>query len=70
MKAKELREMTGNELRERLAELKKDLINLRLQFATGVVENVRAARNTRREIARILTILRERELAAQKGKVS
>jgi large subunit ribosomal protein L29 len=70
MKAKELREMTGNELRERLTELKKDLINLRLQFATGVVENVRAARNTRREIARILTILRERELAAQKGKVS
>ncbi|NLF56919.1 MAG: 50S ribosomal protein L29 [Candidatus Hydrogenedens sp.] len=67
MKARELRDMTEEVLRERLAERKADIMNFRLQLATSVVENVRRARESRREIARILTILKERETAAAKG---
>ncbi len=59
--------MTEEVLRERLAERKSDIMNFRLQLATSVVENVRRARESRREIARILTILKERETAAAKG---
>ncbi|MBW7865706.1 MAG: 50S ribosomal protein L29 [Candidatus Hydrogenedentes bacterium] len=59
--------MTEEVLRERLAERKADIMNFRLQLATSVVENVRRARESRREIARILTILKERETAAAKG---
>lgn len=59
--------MTEEVLRERLAERKSDIMNFRLQLATSVVENVRRARESRREIARILTILKERENAAAKG---
>lgn len=69
MKAKDLREMTDEMLRTRLAERKADIMTFRLQMTTGVVDNVRLAREARKEIARILTILRERELASAKGKV-
>jgi large subunit ribosomal protein L29 len=58
--------MTEDELRGQLVKRSDDLISFRLQMATGVVDNVRASRNARRDIARIQTILRERELAAQK----
>ena len=73
MKASELRELTGEELRGRLAERQKDLMSFRLQLATGVVENTRAARNARRDIARIKMVLHERTLqqsgaAGTKGK--
>ena len=64
MRARELREKTGEELLEREEELKKQLITFRIQRATEVVENVRAPREARREIARIETILREREITA------
>ncbi len=67
MKAKELRELTDDVLRERLAERKTDIMTFRLQLATSVVENVRRSRESRRDIARILTILRQRETAATKG---
>ncbi|HOQ88819.1 MAG TPA: 50S ribosomal protein L29 [Candidatus Hydrogenedentes bacterium] len=67
MKAKDLRELTDEMLRARLAERKADIMTFRLQMTTGVVDNVRLAREARREIARILTILRERELAGAKG---
>ena len=67
MKANELREMTGEELQQRKSECQKDMISFRLQLATGVVENVRLAREARREIARIKTVLNEREAAAAKG---
>jgi len=67
VKARELKEMTEEALRERLSDRKADIMTFRLQLATSVVENVRRAREARREIARILTILRERELAAAKG---
>ncbi len=66
MKASDFRDMTEDELRGQLVKRSDDLISFRLQMATGVVDNVRASRNARRDIARIQTILRERELAAQK----
>lgn len=67
MRADELREMTGDELLARQKECEENLVNFRLQVATGVVENNRLARESRREIARIKTILRQRELAQAKG---
>ncbi len=67
MKARDLREMTAEELDQRLRERSQALITFRLQQATAVVDNVRGARNARRDVARIKTILRERELAASKG---
>jgi large subunit ribosomal protein L29 len=57
--------MTKDELQSQLVKRSDDLISFRMQMATGVVDNVRASRNARRDIARIKTILRERELAAQ-----
>ena len=67
MKARELREMTTDELEQRLRERSQALLNFRMQLATSAVDNVRAARNARRDIARITTILRQRELAASGG---
>jgi len=60
VKANELRELTEEELRQRLRERNDDVMTYRLQAATGVVDNVRAVRNARRDIARIKTILKER----------
>lgn len=68
MKASDLRDMSEDELRSQLVKRSEDLISFRLQMATGVVDNVRASRNARRDIARIKTVLRERELAAQNKK--
>jgi large subunit ribosomal protein L29 len=59
--------MTSDELDQRLRERTQSLVTFRMQHATGVVDNVRGARNARRDIARIKTILRQRELAAAKG---
>lgn len=59
--------MTSDELDQRLHERMDSLMSFRLQQATGAVDNVRAARNARRDIARIKTILRQRELAASGG---
>ncbi len=66
MKAREIREQTSEELQQRLKERYDALMTFRIQMATGVVDNTRGARNARRDIARIKTILRERELAASK----
>ncbi len=66
MKAEALRELTDEELREKEGELKRKLLNLRFQVATNRQDNTAALPETRREIARIKTILHERELAAQK----
>jgi large subunit ribosomal protein L29 len=67
VKATDLRELTDDELRQRMRERTDDLFSYRMQLATGTVENVRATRNARRDIARIKTLLRERELAAASG---
>jgi large subunit ribosomal protein L29 len=58
----ELRELHDDELQTRLREAKEELFNLRFQTATGQLDNNRQLRNIRHDIARIYTILREREL--------
>jgi LSU ribosomal protein L29P len=63
VKASELRALDDAQLREKLAEYKVELFNLRFQKATGKLTNTARPRQVKREIARILTILRERELA-------
>ncbi|GAB3294715.1 50S ribosomal protein L29 [Parasphingorhabdus pacifica] len=60
--ASELRELNNEELVARLKESKEELFNLRFQMATGQLENNRRLRVVRRDIARIYTIMREREL--------
>ena len=58
----ELREMHDDELETHLREAKEELFNLRFQMATGQLDNNRRLRDVRHDIARIYTILREREL--------
>ena len=58
----ELRELHDEELETRLRESKEELFNLRFQMATGQLDNNRRLRTVRHDIARIYTILREREL--------
>ena len=58
----ELRELHDDELGTRLTEAKAELFNLRFQSATGQLDNNRRLRTVRHDIARIYTILREREL--------
>ncbi|UQX11602.1 50S ribosomal protein L29 [Candidatus Mycobacterium methanotrophicum] len=63
----ELRELTDDELVERLRESKEELFNLRFQMATGQLNNNRRLRVVRQQIARIYTVLRERELGLASG---
>jgi large subunit ribosomal protein L29 len=58
----ELRELHDDELETRLREAKEELFNLRFQMATGQLDNNRRLRTVRHDIARIYTILREREV--------
>ena len=67
MKAKDLRDKTSDELLEELSNTEESLHRFRFQNATGSVEDVRAIRNAKRDIARIKTILRERELAQDRS---
>jgi large subunit ribosomal protein L29 len=62
VKAAELRELSEEELVTRLRDAKAELFNLRVQAATGQLDNNRRLQVVRREIARIYTIMREREL--------
>ncbi|MBE0618432.1 MAG: 50S ribosomal protein L29 [Proteobacteria bacterium] len=63
MSAKELRELSSEELRAREAELRQELFNLRFQHATRQLENTARIPQAKREMARVLTMLRERQLA-------
>jgi large subunit ribosomal protein L29 len=63
MKAEEIREWDNTEIQARLAELREEQFKLRFAGATMELENPRMLRNIRRDIARMKTILRERELA-------
>ena len=65
MKAKEVKEMTNAELTEKLAALKSELFNLRFRHATGQLENPVSLRNCKKDIAKVKTIIRERELKAK-----
>jgi len=62
--AAELRELNDTELEHRLGEAKEELFNLRFQNATGQLDNIARIPQVRREVARIETLLREREIAA------
>jgi large subunit ribosomal protein L29 len=62
MKASELRELSETELGEKEQELAEELFNLRFQLATAQIENVGRISEVRRDIARVKTILRERQL--------
>ena len=61
MRPRELRELTDEELEEKLHERRQELFNLRFQSATGALENSARLRLAKREIARILTVRNERE---------
>ena len=62
--AAELRELNDTELEHRQGEAKEELFNLRFQNATGQLDNVARLPQVRRDVARIETLLREREIAA------
>jgi large subunit ribosomal protein L29 len=63
-RAKDLRELTDEELERKLSETRHELFNLRFQSATGALENAARLRAVKREIARILTIRHQRAATA------
>ncbi len=65
--ATELRELGQDELVLRLREAKEELFNLRFQMATGQMDNNRRLRTVKHDIARIYTVMRERELGLSVG---
>ncbi len=64
MEAADLRQKTADELKDQLAQLKKEALNLRFQRATGQLESTARVRVVRRDIARIRTVMGERARAA------
>lgn len=64
-KAAELAELDDDELQNRLAGARRELLNLRFQVATGQLDNTERLRQVKKDIARSLTILRERDLSEQ-----
>ena len=65
MKGKELHSMTDEELRVKLGELKTELFNLRFRHASGQLENPMTIVSCKKDIARVNTVIRERELKAK-----
>jgi large subunit ribosomal protein L29 len=63
----ELRELSNEDLEHRLADRRQELFNLRFQSVTGSLENIARLKLTKREIARILTVVHEREAEAAKA---
>ena len=61
MKARDLRDLSNDELAQRLAETRQELFNLRFQSATGALENTSQLKLTKRTIAQILTVKHERD---------
>ncbi|MDY4186351.1 MAG: 50S ribosomal protein L29 [Candidatus Borkfalkiaceae bacterium] len=64
MKSKEIHDMTNEELANKLVSLKEELFNLRFRHATGQLENPNVLATVRKDIARVKTVIRERELKA------
>jgi len=62
MKASEIRDKTGPELEQELAELKSELFKLRFQLATNQLDNPMKLKEVKKSIARVKTVMREREL--------
>ena len=67
MELNKMREMSEAELNAELLKMKKDLFNLRFQHVTGQLENPIKMREAKRDIARVKTIIREKELAKAQG---
>ncbi|MDF1513685.1 MAG: 50S ribosomal protein L29 [Anaerolineae bacterium] len=65
MRASEFREMTAENLQTRLQETRRELFNLRQQWYAGSLQDQNRLKAVRKDIARILTILREREIAGE-----
>ena len=63
MKAKALKELTEEELMERTKELSRELFNLRFQKATGQLGNTAVIPKTRKDLARVMTVIRELEIS-------
>lgn len=66
MRASELRNLTAEELNQKLKDLRMELFNLRFQAITGQLANPKRIQAVKRDIARIKTVLRERELAVKR----
>lgn len=64
LKAIKIRELTPQELNEKVVELKNELFNLRFQLATGQLENPMQIKAIKKDIARVKTILRQKEIEA------
>jgi large subunit ribosomal protein L29 len=62
MKAEELRQLSGEELLAKVREGKEELFNLRFQSATGQLDNTSRIKEVKKDIARVFTIIKEREL--------
>ena len=69
-RAKALTDLGDTDLIERLSEAKEELFNLRFQFATGQLDNPARLKQVRRDIARMLTELRAREIAAAEAEMA
>ena len=66
--ASELRELDDEELENRLSEYRREMLNLRFQLATGQLDNVVRLSVVRKDVARVLTVLRDREIALAEGR--
>jgi large subunit ribosomal protein L29 len=67
VKIREIRDLTDDELEEKLKEARIELFNLRFQLATGQLDNPLKIREARKAIARLQTVIRERELQAKEA---
>ena len=67
MKAEELRDLSDDDLRAKVNELKEELFRMRFKISLGNVDVVKQLRTSRRDLARVKTLIRERELAAAKS---
>jgi len=70
VKPDELRDMSDDELETKLSEAKEELFNLRFQLVTGQLDNPMRIKVMRKEVARILTVIRERELRVLEGAIA
>jgi large subunit ribosomal protein L29 len=70
MKASEIRELSESELNDKLRDLKADLFNLRFQHAINQLDNPMRLHHVKKDIARVLTVIRERGAVAAKGRRS
>jgi large subunit ribosomal protein L29 len=67
MRPADLRDLSDNELSEHIATARRELFGLRFQHATGELDNTAGLRRAKREVARVLTVARQREINVQSG---